>query len=136
MHCVSLFLKGEDMIEPKVLTPSQLRYLLTMSAMGEDGRGIRCTDLAGSLGIAKSSVHNMIKTFIELGYVSKDGNGLAYFTDEGREAAVSFNRYYSVISSVLRENFPGIEDIGGAACYLISEMSEEDLEKLAEKHNV
>lgn len=111
-------------------------YLLTMSAMGEDGRGIRFTDLAGSLRIAKSSVHNMIKTFIELGYVSKDGNELAYFTDEGREAAVSFNRYYSVISSVLRENFPGIEDIGGAACYLISEMSEEDLEKLAVKHNV
>lgn len=94
------------MIEPKVLTPSQLRYLLTMSAMGEDGRGIRCTDLAGSLGIAKSSVHNMIKTFIEFGYVSKDENGLAYFTDEGREAAVSFNRYYSVISSVLAREFP------------------------------
>ena len=49
---------------------------------------------------------------------------------------MSFNRYYSVISSVLRANFPGIEDIGGAACYLISEMSEEDLEKLVEKHNL
>ncbi len=123
------------MIEQKNLTPSQLKYLLKMSEMDYSGHGIRCIDLASSLGIAKSSVHNMIKTFVELGYVSKNENGIAFFTDYGCEAAVRYNRYYSAILSILKKSFPEIEDTDGIACHIISEMSIDNLEKLSECYN-
>ncbi len=120
------------MTEQKNLTPSQLRYLLKMSEMNTLGHGIRCIDLASSLGIAKSSVHNMIKTFVELGYVSKNENGIAFFTDMGTEAADKYSRYYSIIKSILNKSFPKIEDTDGIACHILSEMSIDNLDKLAE----
>lgn len=46
----------------KNLTASNIKYLLVMRNLYVDGKGIRSTNIAKTLGITKLSVHTMIKS--------------------------------------------------------------------------
>ena len=75
------------MTNSNTLTASNIRYLLTMKELDGDGRGVRCIALATALGLSKPSVHNMMGTFSQMGLISRDSYGAAFFTDEGNELA-------------------------------------------------
>ena len=47
------------------LSPSHIRYLLTMQELDRQGKGVRSSDIAAALGLSKPSVHNMMKTFMD-----------------------------------------------------------------------
>lgn len=118
------------MANQKTLTASNIRYLLTIQSLDREGKGARSVDIATEMGLSKPSVHNMMRTLIEMGLVRKDFYGAAYLTETGRRLAVCYDRYYHSVSGLLRNSFPELSDVQPAACYLLSEIPSEDLETL------
>ena len=54
------------MANSKLLTASNIRYLLAMKELEKSCQGLRCVDIAATLGLSKPSVHNMLDNFIEI----------------------------------------------------------------------
>ena len=94
--------------------------------------GARCIDIAAALKLSKPSVHNMMGSFVKSGLVCKNAYGMAYFTEAGREVAARYARYYAAVAAMLERNFPNAEDLRDAACLLLSEIPDGDLEALCE----
>lgn len=57
------------------LTASNIRYLIAIRKLCEDGNGTRCVRIAEVLGVSKPSVHTMINSLKELDLVRKDRYG-------------------------------------------------------------
>jgi len=114
----------------KTLTASNIRYLLTMKELGRADGGARCIDIATALKLSKPSVHNMMDSLSRSGLVCKNAYGMVYFTDAGREAAERYARYYSAVAAMLARNFPNTAELQDAACLLLSEIPDVDLETL------
>ena len=104
------------MANQKALTAANIRYLLTMKALDREDKGVRCVDIASSMGLSKPSVHNMMHTLIQLGLVKKDSYGAAFLTEAGHRIALCYSRYYRSVSGLLRSSFPELTDVQGAAC--------------------
>ena len=102
------------------LSASAIRYLLALKALGHDGGGIRSVDIAAALGLSKPSVHNMMKTFDEMGLVSKNAYGAAYLTRLGKEIADRYGRYYDSVSELLQKSFPDAGNVDAAVYMLLS----------------
>ena len=117
----------------KILTAAGIRCLLTMKALCRADGGARCIDIAAALQMSKPSVHNRMDSFVKCGLVRKSAYGMAFFTDVGREVAERYARYYDAAHAMLAENFPCATDLRDAACLLLSEISDEDLETLCRK---
>ena len=118
------------MANTKTLTESNIRYLLTMKELGRADGGARCIDIATALKLSKPSVHNMMDSLSRSGLVCKNAYGMVYFTDAGREAAERYARYYSAVAAMLARNFPNTGELQDAACLLLSEIPDVDLETL------
>ena len=118
------------MANQKALTAANIRYLLTMKALDREDKGVRCVDIASSMGLSKPSVHNMMHTLIQLGLVKKDSYGAACLTEAGHRIALCYSRYYRSVSGLLRSSSPELTDVQGAACCLLSEITTESLEAL------
>lgn len=121
------------MANSKTLTASHLRYLLTMKELDNERGGVRCKDIAAALGLSKPSVHNMMDTFTEMGLISRNLYGIAYFTDAGYAIAEKYSKYYALVSEILEHSFPELDNLQMAACSLLSEISEESLENLCSR---
>lgn len=87
------------MASRKNLTASNIRYLLTMKELDKEGSGVRCVDIASTLKLSKPSVHNMLDTFVEMGFIRKAAYGIAIFTELGNETALRYDRYYRYVSA-------------------------------------
>lgn len=124
------------MANTKTLTASNIRYLLTMKELGRADGGARCIDIAAALKLSKPSVHNMMDSFVRSGLVCKNAYGMAYFTDTGREVAERYARYFDAVSVMLARNFPCAADLRDAACLLLAEIPDEDLEALCRKEQL
>ena len=116
------------MASRKNLTASNIRYLLTVKELDRDGRGARCTDVALALGLTRPSVHNMMKTLIELGLICKDAYGAARLTVAGEQTAARYGRYFRSVHALLTRGFPESDALTSAACALLSELPEAELE--------
>ena len=66
------------MANRKALTASNIRYLLTMIKLDQAGKGVRCVDIATNLGLSKPSVHNMMDTLVQMGFVNRNTYGVAF----------------------------------------------------------
>ena len=115
------------------LSPSHIRYLLTMQERARQGKGVRSSDIAAALGLSKPSVHNMMKTFMDFGLVRKDAYGAAFFTPQGAETARLCRRYYEAVARLLRQGFPQMREEQTAVCSLLSQIPEEELEALCRR---
>ena len=51
----------------RALTPTAIKYLLTLSQLCAPGKGARCVAVAERLGVSKPSVHSMVRTLSILG---------------------------------------------------------------------
>ena len=118
------------MANTKTLTASNIRYLLAVKELGRADGGARCIDIAAALKLSKPSVHNMMDSLSRSGLVCKNAYGMVYFTDAGREAAERYARYYSAVAAMLARNFPNTAELHDAACLLLSEIPDVDLETL------
>lgn len=115
------------MPEETTLTSSNIRYLLAIKNLEKDGRGVRCVDIARELGLSRPSVHNMTDTLVEMGLVTRNASSAASLTKRGEDIAERYGRYYASVSKLLIENFPNIDNIQTAACFLLSEVPEGNL---------
>lgn len=111
----------------QTLSASNLRYLMVMKGLGENGRGVRCTDVATELGLSKPSVHNMMHTFRDMGLIRKDAYGASFFTEAGSELVERYSQYVEALSKLLAEYFPKEAPLQTAVYAMVSEMPEQDL---------
>ena len=118
------------MADAIALTGANIRYLLTMLALDKENQGVRCVDIASTLGKSKPSVHNMMNTLAASGLVKKEAYGLAALTGEGRKMAQRYCRYFDAVCALLKKDLPETEDLQAAGYALISELPCGTLEAL------
>ncbi|MBQ8861399.1 MAG: helix-turn-helix domain-containing protein, partial [Clostridia bacterium] len=85
------------------LTFSQVRYIVCLYRLSDDGCGVKNVELASALGFSKPSVHNMLKSLAELGIVKQEVFGLAFFTAEGRILAQKYAVWYAKLEKNMSE---------------------------------
>lgn len=123
------------MADAVTLTGANIRYLLAMLALDRENKGVRCVDIAVTLGKSKPSVHNMMNTLVACGLVKKEAYGLAILTAEGRKTAQQYRRYYRAACALLKRDLPETEDLQTAVYALISELPIRTLEALCTRQN-
>ena len=126
-------IRGGRMQDAVTLTGANIRYLLTMLALDQKNQGVRCVEIAASLGKSKPSVHNMMSTLAASGLVKKEAYGRAALTGEGRNMAQRYRRYFDAVCGLLKKDLPEPEALQ-AACYaLIAELPSGTLEALCSR---
>ena len=117
-------------------TFSQIKYIISMYRLSEGVHGVKNVELAGVLGFSKPSVHNMLKSLIELGVVRQQIFGLAFFTDEGRAIAEK----YTVCYRLLEKKISLICGTGAASenaiCGLLADMPGDRIDNLYKTRTV
>jgi DtxR family Mn-dependent transcriptional regulator len=114
-----------------LLTATQKKYLFAIYIHGCDGKPVRLTSVAQTLGVAKASAVKMTRRLTEDGYIVKEPYREIMLTAEGIKAA---NELYT--SHVILKNFlqgaVGIseEKADADSVTIISRFSSEGLEKL------
>ncbi len=112
----------------QLLTAANIKYLLVMNELMQDGKGVRCVDIADSLGITRPSVHTMMNTLRDMQLIRKDRYGEAFFTDDGRDLAERYARYFDAICGSLSSLLANEADVKAAAYALLAEVPEKSLE--------
>ncbi len=82
-------------------TPSQEDYLETIYDLSQQGEGVRVTDIAASLGIAKSSVHLAVHVLKDQALVTQEHYGHVCLTPEGLTAAALVRQKHNAVLTLL-----------------------------------
>ena len=106
-----------------MVNSSYVRYLLALNRLYK-ADGIRSVDIAHELEVTKTSVHNMIETFVALKYVNKERGGLIYMTRMGIQIARCYQKQYDIIYERLFSDCMTDNSAEKAICALIAELSE------------
>lgn len=111
------------------LTAAHIRYLLTLWDLEQttQQKGIRCVEIAGALGVTKSSVHTMLENLRGMGLIEKDRYSKAYFTPQGRAFAGLCSDWYQSVYRYLDAGLqsgilPQAADIRTAACAVLTQL--------------
>lgn len=83
--------KGEACME---LSRSKIKYLLIIHHLCQEKGAARSVDIAIQLGVARPSVHRMLSSLAEGGFVHMEPRGAVTLTHEGKKAAEVFDRQY------------------------------------------
>ena len=105
----------------KPLTAANIKYLLAIQSLCTGQSGVRCTDLARRLNVAKPSVHAMVRSLSEQGLAAKERYGTIFLTEAGQQMAAQYAQCVEDLSSRLKaalEAVPGVERdaIGANEC--------------------
>lgn len=113
-----------------ILTAAHIRYLLALKRLsGEEG--IRSVDIANDLNLSKASVHNMMDTFLELKYITKEYGGKVFLTEYGLKRATEFERYHNNLKNQLFSQVT-VDGTADSAIYaFLAELPENSLMMLA-----
>ena len=114
------------------ITSTIIRYLLAMRDLSIDKDAIRVTDIADALNVSKPSVHAMTKTLKLINYISKDRYGAIYLTEQGKNAAKAYGKYFDLAINKLGELLPESVNKYNALANLISEIPQEMIESVSE----
>ncbi len=90
------------------LTVSQLKYMLVLGDLSEDG-DVRIVDIAKTLNIKRSSAFNMLNKLADAGMIVKTEDKTVMLTDEGvsmvkrlrkevKDTAVKLEKYFEIDS--------------------------------------
>ena len=117
----------------RALTPTAIKYLLTLSQLCAPGKGARCVTVAERLGVSKPSVHSMVRNLSALGLVQKEPYGIVYLTGEGRDAAALYETCYAPLCQRIRETL-GLEEEAciNVACAVLAQVPDQ-LDELARR---
>ena len=114
-------------------TVSQIKYLVALYRLSQNGCGVKSAELAYALGVSRPSVHNMLKSLADLGMVQKEFFGVAFFTDAGRAYAQKYAVCYAVLEQKMTEICGRDAASENAICGLIADMPPEKLDALYQK---
>ena len=100
------------------LTPSAIKYLLTLLELCQKDAGARCMDIAEQLRVTKPSVHSMVENLCAAGLAEKKNYGTVFLTPEGRYAACC-----SLLRGRMQQTL-GLseEDARSAACAVLAQL--------------
>ena len=111
-------------------TFAQVKYIVCLYRLSEGGYGVKNVELASALGFSKPSVHNMLKSLVELGIVRQEVFGLAFLTEKGRSLAYIYTACYEKLERMMVD----ICGIGAASenaiCGLLADMPSDKLDEL------
>ncbi|MCI1966403.1 MAG: helix-turn-helix domain-containing protein [Oscillospiraceae bacterium] len=114
----------------QALTASNIKYLLVLEELSRDTGGVRCVDIADTLGVTKPSVHMMMKTLKNMELVCKDKYGMVFFTKQGRCLAKQYSKYFKTIDTYFHPIFPKGTDIKAVACVLLAGLSDKSIQRM------
>jgi len=78
-------------------------YLEAILIISEKNETVRITDLAQSMGIAKSSATEAVKSLVDLGLLKHEKYGPVELTERGKKRAEEVRRRHRLIKSFLTE---------------------------------
>jgi len=113
-------------------TSSQIRYMICMLRLSRGGYGVKNVEIATALDYSKPSVHNMLKSLVDMGVVNQEIFGLAHFTDEGRVLAIKYERCFHLLENKMNELCGAGATTEIAICGILADMS---LDKIDELYN-
>ena len=107
----------------KPLTPSAIKYLLTLLELCQKDAGARCMDIAEQLRVTKPSVHSMIENLCAAGLAEKKKYGTVFLTPEGRMQAERYPACCSLLRGRMQQTL-GLneEDARSAACAVLAQL--------------
>ncbi len=109
----------------KPLTAANIKYLLAIQSLCAGQSGVRCTDLARRLNVAKPSVHAMVRSLSEQGLAAKERYGTIFLTEAGQQMAAQYAQCVEDLSSRLQTALElGGEACENAACVLLTQVPE------------
>ena len=100
------------------LTPSAIKYLLTLLELCQKDAGARCMDIAEQLRVTKPSVHSMVENLCAAGLAEKKNCGTVFLAPEERYAACC-----SLLRGRMQQTL-GLseEDARSAACAVLAQL--------------
>ncbi len=110
-----------------ILTASNIRYLVAMKNIDDPIKGIRSIDIAKTLGYKKSSVHNMLDSFLDMGLIEKSPNGTIRFTTAGNAISIHYQTAYGAVERIIKESFPDIRGMEEVIFLILSRLPEKNL---------
>ena len=111
-------------------TSSQIRYMIWLLRLSQDGFGVKNVEIATVLGYSKPSVHNMLRSLADLGVITQESFRLAHLTAEGRALAKKYAACFELIQSKMKELCGDNATTEIAICGILSEMPSEKLNEL------
>lgn len=117
------------MTNKSLLTASHIRYLIALKKL-HNVYGMKSSDIANELNLSKPSIHNMMDTFLFMGYVEKEPGGRVFLTEHGLQRADFFEDYYKRIKDRLFANGKTDGTAEKAIYALLAELSDESLAML------
>lgn len=112
------------------LTATNIKYLIAIYNLGGKEKFVKCTDIAGALGVTRPSVHAMIKTLTERQLITKPRYGKVSFTPFGYSTAEKYIKCYNASLGYLKDIIPHSADCYSAVCAFISRIPRADLDSL------
>lgn len=98
----------------QTLSAANIRYLIALNALDREG-GVRCVDIAQTLGITKPSVHRMMEAMCDMALIVKAKYGTVSLTETGRALAESYAAYYTTIGGYFAGRLSLTPDEAGEA---------------------
>jgi len=111
-------------------TFSQIKYIVVLHRLSQNGYGVKNVELANALGVTGPSVHNMLKSLAELGVVKQEIFGLAFFTEKGRALAQKYAVCYAELEKKMTEICGSGATSENAICSLLADMPPEKIDEL------
>ena len=111
-------------------TSSQIKYIVRLYCLSQNGYGVKNVELAKALGLSKPSVHNMLKALAELGVIKQEFFGLVFFTDEGYVLAQKYSRCHTLLENKMSEICGNGAVSENAICCLLADMPIEKINEL------
>ena len=116
-------------------TSSQIRYMICMLRLSRGGYGVKNVEIATALDYSKPSVHNMLKSLVDMGVVNQEIFGLAHFTDEGRVLAIKYEHCFHLLENKMNELCGVGATTEIAICGILADMSLDKIDKLYNRKN-
>ena len=116
-------------------TSSQIRYMICMLRLSRGGYGVKNVEIATALDYSKPSVHNMLKSLVDMGVVNQEIFGLAHFTDEGRALAIKYECCFRLLENKMNELCGDNATTEIAICGILADMSPDKIDELYSRRN-
>lgn len=106
----------------KELTSSNIRYLITILSLENSNQTVKSVDIAEQLGVTKTSVHKMLSTLSDFGFINKERYGAVDITDKGRIAAQKYTEAFNNINNTLRQVIPYNINLDNSICAILAQI--------------
>lgn len=115
------------------LTASNIRYLLAVQQLTEQGARVRCVDVAKHLDVARPSALRALEYLGSLGIFQKSSQGIWSLTQPGMELAQRYRDYYDTVEGMLCRLLPPAADRPGLTLNLLSEVPLSEMDGVCQK---